>query len=364
MNKGVFFALVYFSLLVAVVVVMFMLLWPFLSSMAWAGVIALAMYPLYRWFLRHSRGRENLAAALATTTVMLIIVVPLVVVAILFISQATQVLVTLQKLTAEGHIPGREEILQNPYVVHLIQKYPSLAELDFTPILLGAMNTVSSIVVGASKVLVLNVLTGLFKLFLMVAILFFAFRDGHKIAVAFWDIVPFKESDKVILEGTVRRVVHAVLYGVVLTFIIQGILGGIGFAIVGIPSPVFFGAVMIICAFIPVVGTAIVWVPACLWLLVEGYPGKALILALWGVCIISSIDNFVRPYFISTRSNIPLLVILLGVLGGLASMGFLGIIVGPLLFTVSLELFRVYREEISPTLKKPIGEQEEPAESP
>jgi predicted PurR-regulated permease PerM len=312
-NKGVFFALIYFSLVVAVVAVMFVLLWPFLSSVAWAGVIALATHPLYRWYLRRVGGRENLAAGMTTVTVMIIIIVPLVVVALLFIGQATQVLFTLQKLTAEGHIPGREEILANPHVIHLIQKYPSLAELDFTPILLGAMNTVSSLVVGASKILVINVFTGLFKLFLMVAILFFAFRDGEKIANAFWDIVPFKESDKVILEDTVRRVVSAVLYGVVLTFIVQGILGGIGFAIVGIPSPVFFGAVMIICAFIPVLGTAIVWVPAALYLLLSGFPGKALFLALWGVLIISSIDNFIRPYFISTRSKIPLLVILLGV---------------------------------------------------
>lgn len=351
MNKGVFFALIYFSMLVGAVVLMFMLLWPFLSSMAWAGVIALATRPMYGWYLRRVGGRENLAAAIATVTVTLLIVLPLVIVALLFIGQATQVLITLQKLTAAGHIPGREEILANPHVVSLIEKYPYLAELDFKPILLGAMNTVSTLVVGASKILVLNVITGLFKLFLMIAILFFAFRDGHKIAAAFWDIVPFKESDKVILESTVRRVVSAVLYGIVLTFIVQGILGGIGFAIVGIPSPVFFGAIMIICAFIPVVGTAIVWVPAALYLLVMGSPGKALILTIWGIAVVSSIDNFIRPYFISTRSKIPLLVILLGVLGGLATMGFLGIIVGPLLFTVSLELFRVYREEISPALK-------------
>ena len=136
------------------------------------------------------------------------------------------------------------------------------------------------------------------------------------------------------------------MYGIVLTCIVQGILGGIGFAIAGVPSPVFFGAVMIVCAFIPLVGTALVWVPAALYLLATDHVGKGLFLVVWGVLVISSIDNFIRPFFISGKAKIPLLVILLGVLGGLATMGFLGVIVGPLLFAVSLELARVYRTDI------------------
>jgi predicted PurR-regulated permease PerM len=359
MNKGVFFALLYFTGLLCVVALMMLLLYPFLSSMAWAGFIALATFPLHRRLMKLARGRENVGSALTTGVVVLLIVIPMAILFVAFAGQATHVFVALQKFAAAGHIPGRVELLNHPAVVQLTERFPVLKEIELQPMLVSAMKVVSGIAVGASKAVVINLFTGIFKFFIMVAVLFFAYRDGEKIASAFWDIVPLKETDKQVLQGAVKRVVNAVMYGIVLTCVVQGILGGVGFAIVGLPSPVFFGVVMIITAFIPVVGTALVWVPGALYLLATGQPVKALILTLWCIAVVSSIDNFIRPYFISTRSKIPLLVILLGVLGGLASMGFLGIIVGPLLFTVSLELFRVYREDISPTLRKRIAEDAE-----
>lgn len=362
MNKGVFFALVYFTGLLGTAVLMFMLLWPFLSAIAWAGVIALAAYPLHRWFLRRFRGRENLAAAFTTTTVFLIVVVPLAVLLVVFAGEATQVVINLQDYAAQGHIPGKEELLSNPKIQEMLKELePYIGKVDLMPLLVGAMKSASGLLVGASTTVLLTVFAGILKFLIMVAVLFFAFRDGDRITKAFWEIVPLKESDKAILESAVKRVVNAVLYGVVLTCVIQGTLGGVGFAFVGLPSPVFFGAVMMVTAFIPVVGTALVWVPGALYLAATGSYGKALILTVWSIAVVSSIDNFVRPYFISTKSNIPLLVILLGVLGGIATMGFLGVIVGPLLFAVFLELFRVYREDIFPHLKKTM---QEPKDSP
>jgi len=359
MNKGVFMALVYFSALAAVVVLMVLLLSPFLSSLAWAGVIALGAYPLRNWCCRRCRGKENLGAFVATAVVTLLIVIPLVVLMVLFASQATEVVVALQKYASTGHIPGRQELLSNPTIAAVMHKLdPYVSNLDLKPTLLNAMNGLAGIFMGASKKFLVGAFGAVFKFFIMVAVLFFAFRDGHKMTTAFWDIVPLKDEDKAIINDAVRRVVSAVLYGIVLTCIVQGILGGIGFAIVGLPSPAFFGAVMVVAAFIPVVGTALVWVPGALYLMAMGEYGKAAILAIWCIAVVSSIDNFIRPYFISGRSRMPLLVILLGVLGGLATIGFLGIIVGPLMFTIALEVFRVYRTEIFPSLSeaRPAGE--------
>jgi predicted PurR-regulated permease PerM len=174
----------------------------------------------------------------------------------------------------------------------------------------------------------------------------------------FWEMVPLGDNHKEVLSSTVKRVVGAVMYGIVLTCVVQGILGGIGFAIAGVPSAVFFGAVMIVCAFIPLVGAALIWVPAALYLLATGQVGHGVFLVCWGVLVISSIDNFIRPFFISGKAKIPLLVILLGVLGGLATMGFLGIIVGPLVLSVSIELAKVYRDDIASQLSDVIGRKE------
>ncbi len=361
MNKELFLTLLYLLGLVAVVALTVLLLWPFLSALAWAGVLALAARPLYRRYLRWCRGRGNVASFLATATVVLIIVLPFILLAVLFAGEAAQVIIALEEYASTGRVPGMDAALGNPKVQSFLEwAQPYIRDLDLKPILLAAMKTASTVAVGLSKTLFKNFFVAILKFFVMVAVLFFAFRDGEAITQAFWEAIPLKRCDKEIIASAVRRVVYAVLYGIILTCVIQGGLGGVGFAIAGLPSPVFFGAVMVVFAFIPLVGTALIWVPGVLYLFVAGQYGKALFLTIWGMAVVSSIDNLIRPYFISTRARMPLLVILLGVLGGLASLGFLGIIVGPLFFTVALEIFRVYRTDIFPRLREGQPDAEEP----
>ena len=352
MDRKVFFALVYFAALLAVMFVVFKILSPFLSPLAWAAVLGVAAHPLHRRWLKLFRGRKTGAALASTLTVMLVVVVPLMVMAILFVGQAAVVLEFVQKASASGHIPGREEFLNNPMVANLLEKLtPYLAGVDVKPILLSAMQGASAMAVNVSKAVLINTLGFTIKFFVMVALLFFFFRDGEGMVTRFWEMVPMKQEDKTILASTVDRVVSAVLYGIVLTCVIQGILGGVGFALAGLPSSVFFGAVMIVCSFVPLVGAALIWIPAALYLLFTGHVGNGLFLVIWGVVMVSSIDNVIRPFFISGKSKIPLLVILLGVMGGLATMGFLGVIVGPLVLSISLEIARVYRTDIFSHLK-------------
>jgi predicted PurR-regulated permease PerM len=237
-------------------------------------------------------------------------------------------------------------------VAKLLQELtPYLAGVEVKPILLSAMQSASAMAVNASKAVLINTLAFTIKFFFMVALLFFLFRDGESMVTRFWEMVPLKQEDKAILASTVDRVVSAVLYGIVLTCVVQGTLGGIGFALAGLPSSVFFGAVMIVCSFIPIIGAALIWIPAALYLLFTGEVGSGLFLVIWCTVMVSSIDNVIRPFFISGKAKIPLLVILLGVLGGLATMGFLGVIVGPLVLAISLEIARVYRTDIFSRLK-------------
>ena len=352
MDRKVFFALVYFAALLAVLYVVFKVLSPFLAPMAWAAVIALAAHPMHRRWLKVFRERKTIAALASTLVVTLVVVVPLTIMAILLAGEAATVFEFTQKSAASGHIPGREEILNNPTVAKVLEKLsPYLASVDLKPILLSAMQGASAMAVNASKTILINTLAFIVKFFVMVALLFFFFRDGEGMVARFWEMVPLRQEDKTILASTVDRVVSAVLYGIVLTCVVQGILGGVGFAIAGVPSALFFGAVMIVCAFIPLIGTALIWIPAALYLMATDHMGSGLFLVGWGVLVVSSIDNFIRPFFISGRAKIPLLVILLGVLGGLATMGFLGVIVGPLVLSISLEIARVYRTDIFSHLK-------------
>lgn len=347
MDRGVFFALLYFAGVVVVAGFMLMLLWPFLASIAWAGVFALAAHPIHRRFVKWTGDRKNLAAFLSTTLVVLLIATPLVVLLILFAGEAVGVLTTVQASIAQGKLPGVDQALANPAIAKLLERVrPLLQGTDIQATVIAGLKAASGLAVQLSKTALTNLFLTTMKFFVMAIVLFFAFRDGAKIVAEGWAGVPLKPRDKSIIEDTVKRVVTAVLYGIVLTCVLQGILGGIGFAIVGLPSPIFFGAIMILAAFIPILGAAIVWVPAVLYLFATGDATKALILTVWCILVVSSIDNVVRPFFISGKAKIPIIVVALGVLGGLISFGFLGIILGPLAFCLALELFRIYKEDL------------------
>lgn len=349
MDRGVFWALLYFSAVVLVVALILLLLWPLLAVVAWAGILSVAAQPVHRSLLRRCRGNRALASLLTTFLVLVAVAGPVLVLAIVFANEAAQVLSAAEQALAEGRIPAPERWTAYPLIAKFIARvstYVSVAELRAS--LTAALRSATTTAVSFSRSLALNILAAIFKSAVMLVLLFFALRDGESIARNAWAVVPLKERDRDLIADTVRRVVYAVLYGIVFTCIVQGSLVGVGFAFVRLPSPVFFGALAIAAAFVPAVGAALVWVPAVLYLFAVGTYGRAVFLLIWGALVVSSIDNVIRPIFISGRARIPFIVILLGVLGGLLSAGFVGIILGPLLLAVSIELFRIFREDMYP----------------
>ncbi|MDD5435019.1 MAG: AI-2E family transporter, partial [Nitrospira sp.] len=175
-----------------------------------------------------------------------------------------------------------------------------------------------------------------------VLILFFIFRDGKGFLniIRSSGIVPVREVDLFIKET--GDVIIAVLYGVVLTAMIQGALGGFGFWVLGLPAPVLFGTLMFILALVPFAGTPVVWLPAAIWLIYNGSIGKGIFLLVWGVLAISTIDNFLRPYFISKKLGFHGLLSFIGIIGGMIAFGFIGVFLGPLLIAIPLRLFEIY----------------------
>lgn len=137
-------------------------------------------------------------------------------------------------------------------------------------------------------------------------------------------------------------VISAVLYGVVFTAMLQGVLGGIGFWITGLPAPVLFGAIMFILAIIPFAGTALVWGPAAAYLLYYGMIGKGVFLIIWGVLAVGMIDNFLRPYFISKRLGFHVVLSFIGVVGGMSAFGLLGVFLGPLVLALMIRLLEKF----------------------
>jgi predicted PurR-regulated permease PerM len=177
--------------------------------------------------------------------------------------------------------------------------------------------------------ILMNVAAFVFMLLVTLVGLFFFLKDSAAIGTAIRTLLPFEESRKAKLIAQARNLIYASAITMLTVASVQGLIGGILFAVLGMGAPVFWGLVMAICAFIPLVGTAIIWVPAVVWLFVHGFWIKGLLLAVGGVFLISGTDNVLRPLLMSGRTSMNVLLMLVSLLGGLAAFGFIGLLLGP-----------------------------------
>jgi predicted PurR-regulated permease PerM len=178
----------------------------------------------------------------------------------------------------------------------------------------------------------------------MLFILFFIIRDGRAIARLGSALVPLPPDRREVLADRLYSVTRAVVRGTVLTSIIQGLLLGIGFALAGMPAPVVFGVLAAVLSVVPFGGTALVWGPALIAVLMQGSYGQAVGILVVGV-FVSSVDNFIKPMLISGRSPLPTLAVFIGVLGGLAAFGLIGLFVGPIVIALVLALIEFAKEQ-------------------
>jgi predicted PurR-regulated permease PerM len=178
----------------------------------------------------------------------------------------------------------------------------------------------------------------------MLFVLFFVLRDGPALARQVVRMAPIEQRRRTLLWQHLSDVTRAVFLGIGLTALAQGVLLGVGFWIAGLPSPLVFGVIGVILALIPMVGPALLWVPAAIWLAIQGHQGYAIFLALWGAVVVSLVDNLLRPLLISGRAEVPTLAVFVGVMGGLAAFGFIGLFVGPIVLGLLVALFRFEAE--------------------
>jgi predicted PurR-regulated permease PerM len=178
--------------------------------------------------------------------------------------------------------------------------------------------------------------------------MFYFFRDAEPLRRALYDIVPleYEQSNDIVVRT--NEVIGATIYGVLAISAIQGVLGFLIFFLLGLPSPLLWGVVMFLMSMIPMAGAFIVWVPAALYLLLTGSYIKAIVLVVWGVLVIGSIDNFLSPRLVGRRARLHELLIFFSVLGGLQLFGVLGLVLGPVLAAITLALIEVVRQANRP----------------
>lgn len=311
----------------------------------WAMLLAFISYPLYKalWF-RFFPKRRGLAAMVMTLSVLALLVVPAISAAFLIAREAIGFFGKVANLLAALE-PAKgisvNDLLPDVVVRHLVplfDQYPFLRE--------GMRQTVSwvtSTTVRISQEFLGNLVTLLYHQIIIFIVYFFILRDGHCIVNYFRNIVPLMNDEREAFMLRANTVLRAVVFGVIVTAGVQGLLGALGWWFVGLPSPLLAGAVMALLAMIPFVGTPMVWIPGALYLFLSNDLKGAVILAVWGLGVVSTVDNFLKPYFISGKANMSQLLVFLGAFGGLATWGFLGIFLGPLILSLFVFFLDTYR---------------------
>jgi predicted PurR-regulated permease PerM len=315
---------------------------PFAAPIAWALFIAFLIYPLHAWLARALGGRAALSAALLTVATLLVIIGPLGGLGAAFAAQVADLARRAQDFAAAHRPTDLSDLAAVPLLGPALDWLQETAGFSLAQIqdwALQAARTVLTALGALGRQAFLGALGTVVGFALMMFILFFAVRDGARLFETLRALVPMSEPDKVRLFAHLASVTRAMVYGTGVTALVQGALVAAAFAIVGLPSPVVFGVIAALAALVPLAGTPVVWVPAAIALAAQDRWGAALFMALWGGFVVT-IDNFLRPWLVSGRAQVGALTVFIGVLGGVAAFGPIGVFLGPLVLALVIALVR------------------------
>jgi predicted PurR-regulated permease PerM len=321
------------------------LLWrvfePFLAPIAWAAVLAILLMPLYRRARRRLR-RPNLAALALTTFTIFVVVLPAVALAGALFRQGAHLSSLAGDWLNAHRVSSAGDVFRIPAIERIVARITDVVPVtsdDLRAWIESGLKTLASRAAAIAPNLAVGFLGLLASFFIMIFTLFFFFRDGDALWRHLLAAIPTEPGRTAELVHRLDAVLHAILLGTLLTALLQGVLGAVGFAIFGLPSPVVFGAIMAFLSLLPVGGTALVWVPAGVVLLAQGAVGRGLGILVWGTLIVGLADNWFKPMIISGRSEMNTLPVFFGVMGGLAAFGFLGLFLGPIVVALGIAVW-------------------------
>lgn len=321
---------------------------PFLEPIIMAILIGLLAFPLHQRLVIALRGRNTTAALVSCLALYLILVIPILTLLVAVLKQGVDYSVVVKDWATQENI---QQLMSQHWVQEVrswMTKVLPEGALDPETIRTRALAaaglmgrqfaSVSTTMLGSLTHLLVNFL-------LLFFVLFFVLRDHDKLIAFLHRALPLSRTQEETLFQEVKVVSKSALLGSLLTAVTQGIVGGFGLWLAGFPG-IFWGSVMAFTSLIPFVGTALIWVPAALYLLVTGEWEWSVFMLLWGVLVVGSIDNFLRPMFMQGAS-MNTVVVFFSLIGGLQVFGLVGLIYGPLIFSIALVLFKLYEREFS-----------------
>jgi len=307
---------------------------PFLPALAWALALAVLFVPLHRRIESRLK-RPTLAAMFSVLAVALIVVVPAIFVANEIVGQAVEGADSVRILVESGR--WRHAFDAHPQIApigHWLEKHFDLP---------GLIQSAASWLTSAASGFVQGSVVQVIGIVLTFYILFYFLRDRSVALQLLRSLSPLSRADMNRLFSDVFNTVNATVYGTLAVAVVQGTLGGLMFWWLGLPVPLLWGLVMGLFAVVPVLGAFIIWMPAAVFLLLDGSPWKALVLTVWGAVVVGGIDNLLYPMLVGNRLKMHTFVAFVSIVGGLIVFGGSGLILGPVIFTVTRFLLEIWR---------------------
>jgi len=336
------FALVAGSVTAGLTIAVLLPIW---QPVVWAVLLAALLHPVQLWLTDKFGKRPSLAAALLTVATIVVVVGP---VSGLVASFGSEVAELAEKVRDRPANPARMPELQEVPVagesLEEMRKFFGVSRASARAWMARGATALFEALGPLSGKVVIGAVGTLAAFAVMLVILFFCLRDGARMAKRAGELVPWPSAARRHLVQHLEEVLRAVVFGSLVTASIQGVLVGAAFAVIGLPGPVVFGALAGLLAMIPLGGTALVWGPAVIYLMVEDRWVASAGLALWGALLVGTVDNLLRPILVSGRAEVGTLTVFVGVIGGLASFGVIGLILGPMTLCLLVALLALLRE--------------------
>ncbi|HMU96224.1 MAG TPA: AI-2E family transporter [Elusimicrobiota bacterium] len=350
-SRPLIFRIFFFAAFGFLLFQLFRLLSPFFDGIMVAITLALVFYPVHARFLKWTGGRRTPAAGLSVAALFLIVVIP----TLIFLGM-------LGKQTAALYPWAQEQIQTlraNPQEA-FINKLPASvrsawertdkvldnAGVDIQDVLLRNIEGLGHQLSATGAAVLKNLVFFIFQTFVMLFTLFFLFRDGARLLHQLVQLIPMESVHKEHILNRLNQTLTAVVRGMFITASVQGLLAGIGFAVAGVRFSVLLGFATAFMALVPLVGATAVWAPVCGYLILKGWMWPGILLLIWSAGVVSTIDNFLRPYLIGEKARLPIMLLFFGTLGGLKAYGPTGIFFGPVMVASVLAFAKIYGEQL------------------
>lgn len=331
----------------------FMIIWPFITAILIGAILVTLTFPTFRRVRERMKGRSNRAALVMLLGITVVIVIPAVILGLMLVQQANIVVEKLQTGEAQAMIK-RIDVAQHLQWIRRFAPNFDPASLSPQRMLLPAMQRIPGWVARHGGALVGGI-AGVFLGFALVLLsMYFFYTEGEEIVDQLSILSPLPKRYDLEFRTRFKDVIDATFRGQLFTALAQGVTTGIGLAIAQVPGSGFWGAVAALLSLIPMVGAAAVWVPAAIYLAISASMGErpwwqAIFLTAWGALPVSLVDNIVRPWAMKGKAQLPAIPLLFAVLGGLQAFGFVGLVIGPLVFSLLMTSINIYKKTFSET---------------